>query len=92
MPKFEKTCTIVNSRGLHARAAAKFVKTASAFQSEIAIKKGARQANGKSIMGILTLAAPKGTQVLVSADGSDAEQALLAITTLIDNGFDEEEV
>lgn len=91
MPKFEKTCTIVNSRGLHARAAAKFVKTASAFQSEITIKKGARQANGKSIMGILTLAAPKGTQVLVSADGSDAEQALSALVALINQGFDEEE-
>jgi phosphocarrier protein len=89
MPSLETT--IINKLGLHARAAAKFVATASEFESEIQLCKGERCANGKSIMGIMMLAASKGTDVKIDADGSDAEQALAALDTLINNRFDEAE-
>lgn len=91
MSHVERNCSITNERGLHARAAAKFVKCASHYHSDIFIKKGSRQVNGKSIMGILTLAAARGSQVLVSADGIDAEEAVEELSKLIVNGFYEEE-
>ena len=87
----EKICSITNERGLHARAAAKFVKCASKFSADIFVKKGGRQVNGKSIMGILTLAAARGSQIQVQADGIDAEEAVEELSTLVQSGFYEEE-
>lgn len=82
--------TIVNRLGLHARAAAQFVKTASQFTAEIVLCKDEVEVNGKSIMGILLLAAPKGTQVSVKVEGSDEEQAMMAVAALIEDGFGED--
>ncbi|MFO7811334.1 MAG: HPr family phosphocarrier protein [Pelovirga sp.] len=82
--------TIVNRLGLHARAAALLVKTASRFSSEITIKKEDMEVNGKSIMGILLLAAPKGSDILLMIDGSDEELAMQQLAELIEDGFGEE--
>lgn len=81
---------IVNRLGLHARAAAQFVQTASKFSAEVTLKKDDVEVNGKSIMGILLLAAPKGTEVSVAVDGSDEEQAMTVIAELIEDGFGED--
>jgi len=82
--------TIVNRLGLHARAAAQFVQTASEFRSEVTLSKDGTEVNGKSIMGILLLAAPKGTKVAVAVDGDDEEQAMSIIAQLIEDGFGED--
>lgn len=82
--------TIINRLGLHARAAALLVKTASRFSSEIALHKEDVEVNGKSIMGILLLAAPKGSELVVVTDGADEEQAMQEIGKLIEDGFGEE--
>jgi len=87
--KQEQTFTIINRLGLHARAAAKFVTTASEFQADIQVSKDNRQVNGKSIMGVMMLAAAKGTEIQVTAEGDDAESALKAIGELIANYFGE---
>jgi phosphocarrier protein len=81
--------TIKNRLGLHARAAALLVRTATRFQAEITVAKDGETVNGKSIMGILMLAAAQGTQLEVVAEGMDAPQALNAIAELIENGFGE---
>jgi len=81
---------IVNKLGLHARASALFVKTASRFAAEIRLAKEGVEVNGKSIMGIMMLAASKGTTVSLSAEGADEADALQAIGELITNGFGEE--
>jgi len=86
----KKEFTIKNRLGLHARAAAQLVQTASRFRSEVMIEKEGVEVNGKSIMGILMLAAPKGSQICVAVNGDDAEEALGAIGQLIDDGFGEE--
>ncbi len=83
--------TIVNKLGLHARAAARFVNTASGFASEVHIKRGDKVVNGKSIMGVMMLAAAKGTRLELCAEGADAEQALERLTELVDNRFGEKE-
>lgn len=80
---------IVNKLGLHARAAAKFVKLASQFRSDITLAKNDEEADGKSIMGILILAAEKGSSVTLKVSGPDQAEAFLALKTLIENGFDE---
>jgi phosphocarrier protein HPr len=85
-----KECTIVNKLGLHARASALFVKTASRFVSEIRLEKEGIEVNGKSIMGIMMLAASKGTTVRLGASGDDEEDALQTMGDLIANGFGEE--
>jgi len=82
--------TIVNRLGLHARAAALLVKTASRFASEITIKKEDMEVNGKSIMGILLLAAPKGSDIHLQVEGSDEELAMQQLAELIEDGFGEE--
>ncbi|EMR14063.1 Phosphocarrier protein, nitrogen regulation associated [Methylophaga lonarensis MPL] len=87
----EQTFTIINKLGLHARAAAKFVTTASEFEADIAVSRDGRVVNGKSIMGVMMLAAAKGTQISVNANGHDAEQALAAIEALISDYFGEGE-
>ncbi len=82
--------TIKNRLGLHARAAAQLVQTASRFRSEVFIEKEGVEVNGKSIMGILMLAAPKGSLISVVVKGDDAEEALSAIGRLIDDGLGED--
>ena len=82
---------IINKLGMHARAAAKFVKLATSFDSNIDIQKGSRRVNAKSIMGVMMLAANKGSTITIHADGSDAEKSLDALEQLISNRFDEDE-
>jgi phosphocarrier protein HPr len=82
---------IANKLGLHARAAAKLTHIASGFQSEIWLSRSGRRVNAKSIMGVMMLAAGQGTTVLIEARGSDAEQAISAITKLIADKFGEGE-
>ena len=86
----EQKFTIKNRLGLHARAAAKFVNLAGKFDSDIFIEKDDQSVNGKSIMGILILAAACGSVVKVTADGADSVAAIEAIGELIDAGFDED--
>ncbi len=86
-----KSVTIVNRLGLHARAATRLVNCASVFKAELLIKNGDKTINGKSIMGVLTLAACKGTVLVIEADGSDREEALQAICELINDRFGEDE-
>ena len=80
---------IVNERGLHARAAAKFVATAGSFTSEIIVDKDGTSVSGRSIMGLMMLAAGPGSTITVSAAGSDAGAALDALASLVGNRFDE---
>ncbi len=82
---------IINKLGLHARAASKFVKLAMGYDSEIRVRKGEREANGKSIMGLMMLAASCGTTIEVSVDGADEAEALAAIEDLLARRFDEGE-
>lgn len=82
---------IVNKLGLHARAAAKFVSTASQFESNIQIAKDDRTVDGKSIMSVMMLAASCGSTIGLKVDGSDEQSAMLAIKELINNKFDEGE-
>jgi phosphocarrier protein HPr len=90
MPTFSKSFVIRNQLGLHARAAALLVKTTNRFASEVTIATQKQSVNGKSIMGILMLAASKGTKITVQVDGPDAEEALNAIGALINDKFGEE--
>ena len=85
------TCDIVNKLGLHARAAAKLTHLASDFRSEIWLSRSGRRVNAKSIMGVMMLAAGKGSQVVLEADGADAEAALAALAKLIADRFGEGE-
>jgi phosphocarrier protein HPr len=84
-----KTLRIRNKLGLHARAAVKFVQLAGQFKSEIIVRKDGQDANGKSIMGLLTLVAAFGMEIEVEVQGPDAEQAMVALIALVDRGFDE---
>ncbi|WP_277058105.1 HPr family phosphocarrier protein [Trichlorobacter lovleyi] len=81
---------IVNKLGLHARASALFVKTASKFQSEVKLARETVEVNGKSIMGIMMLAASKGTKIRLTVEGSDEAEAMQTIGALIVDGFGEE--
>lgn len=85
------TCqaTIVNPLGLHARAAARFVHAASGFRSRIRVARGAREMDGKSIMGLLLLSAAQGSTITITAEGADEAEALAALCALIERGFDE---
>jgi phosphocarrier protein HPr len=85
----ERTVQIPNQNGLHARPAAEIVKLAAKFQSEITVIKDDLDVNGKSIMGVMMLAAEHGSSITFRAEGPDAEQALEALTTLVSNGFGE---
>ncbi len=79
---------IINALGLHARAAARFVHTASAFQSQIRVTRGARTMDGKSILGLLLLSAGRGTVIEITADGPDEQQAIDALAGLAARGFE----
>jgi len=81
---------LVNRRGLHARAAAKFVQVAAAFKAEIHVAKEDMRVPGNSIMGLMMLAAPQGTRLKLCASGIEAVDALDALANLITRGFDEE--
>ncbi|MDT8320035.1 MAG: HPr family phosphocarrier protein [Xanthomonadales bacterium] len=83
--------TIVNRLGLHARAAARLVNCAARFEADVWLRKDEQAVNGKSIMGVLTLAAGKGSQLTVEADGPDEEQAVEALAGLVRERFGEDE-
>ena len=86
-----KKIVISNKLGLHARAAAKFVRIAAGYQSEIMINSGNQEVSGKSIMGIMMLAAGKGTEINLVTVGPDEEEALIALENLVLNRFGEAE-
>jgi phosphocarrier protein len=87
----QKSVTIVNKLGLHARAASKFVKLAGRFESNILLRKGDRESNGKSIMGVMMLAASQGSELELVVEGGDEEQAMQALEALIADRFGEGE-
>jgi len=87
----ETKVEIINKLGLHARAAAKFVTLASTFNSEVFLQKEQQRVNGKSIMGVMMLAAAKGSELLLAASGDDEQQATDQLIELINNRFGEEE-
>ncbi len=86
-----KQLEIINKLGMHARAAAQFVQLASNFSSHIEIEKDNRRVNGKSIMGVMMLAASQGSNVTLYANGEDEEESLNKLETLINNRFNEDE-
>ena len=86
----KKTVVIINKLGLHARAAARFVDTATAFESEIEVNSGDKTVNGKSIMGLMMLAAAIGATVQLTVRGRDEEKAITALVKLIEDRFGEE--
>ena len=81
--------SIANPLGLHARAAAKFVHAAGRFASKIRVARGGREVDGKSIMGLLLLAASRGSSIRISADGPDERDAMSALCALVERGFDD---
>jgi phosphocarrier protein HPr len=89
MARLVRTFLIVNTLGLHARAAAQLVQTANRYQSEVLVERDGQLVNGKSIMGVLMLAAGKGSEILVSCDGADAAEAMGSLARLIEAGFGE---
>jgi phosphocarrier protein HPr len=95
--RFDATVTVVNKRGLHARAAAKFVKLAGNFEAEVTVTAvkgglaGGAVVTGRSIMGLMMLAAGPGAELNIAAEGPDARAALAALSRLVEQGFDEED-
>lgn len=85
-----REATIINSRGLHARAAAKFVKLVETFEAEVVVTNRGQEVSGRSIMGLMMLAASPGTTIELRARGTDSRQVLEAIGTLIDDKFYED--
>ena len=85
-----RTVTVVNRLGMHARAAAKFVHLATRFQSRVRIARHGREIDGKSILGILLLAAGLGANITITADGSDEGSAIDALAALVESGFGED--
>lgn len=85
----EKVVTVRNSLGLHLRTAGMFAQTAGRFVSNIYLQKGLMKVNAKSIMGIMMLAAGEGTELTITTDGADEEEAIIELTALIESGFHE---
>ena len=85
-----RTVTIVNMRGLHARAAAKFAQLAGGFTADVRVSKDGQTVGGRSIMGLMMLAAAPGTEIEIATEGDDCEAALDALVELVSRGFDEE--
>ncbi len=83
----ERTVGILNPLGLHARAAARFVRTASRFSSKVTVSKEETTIDGKSILGILFLAATSGSELTIAASGDDEEEAVVALVDLVSDGF-----
>ena len=84
-----RSVTVVNALGLHARAAARFVHLATRFESQVRVARDAKVMDGKSIMGILLLAAARGTTLTISAEGTDEHDAVSALAELVETGFGE---
>lgn len=91
MNEISQSINIINKLGMHARAAAKFVNVAAAFSSHVDVERNDQRINGKSIMGVMMLAASKGSEIILHISGEDAEACMQALTTLINNRFDEDE-
>ena len=87
----QRTVEIINKRGLHARASAKFVKTASGFDAEVRVSKDGSTVDARSIMGLMMLAAGPGSEIDIEAEGPEATEALAALADLIARRFDEDE-
>ena len=85
-----ESVTVVNQLGMHARAAAKFVHLATKFQARVRVARDRREMDGKSIMGILLLAAARGSVITISADGADEGDAVRALVELVQSGFGED--
>ena len=90
MDRLTRTVTIRNQRGLHARAAAKFVKLVAEFDAEIWVERNGTEVGGQSIMGLMMLAAGIGTEIAIAAAGPQAAEALAALVSLVERGFDED--
>jgi phosphocarrier protein HPr len=86
----ERTVTVVNTLGLHARAAAKFVHLASRYGARVRVSRHGREMDGKSIMGLLLLAAARGSNLTIAAEGADEADALEALVSLVQSGFGED--
>jgi phosphocarrier protein HPr len=86
----ERTVRIRNKLGLHARPAAEFVKTASRFEADVFVRKDSLEVNGKSIMGMMMLAAESGSEITIRASGTDSEEALNELVQLVEGRFGEE--
>ena len=86
----EQSVKIVNRMGLHARPASEFVKLAGRYAADVYVAKDGVEVNGKSIMGVLMLAAERGSEITIRTDGDDAKDALEALSDLVDRGFEEE--
>ncbi len=86
----QKKVKVQNKLGLHARPAALFVKAAAKFKSNVFLRRDDHEVNGKSIMGVMMLAAEKGSELTITVDGDDEEQAMAALLALFENKFDEE--
>jgi phosphocarrier protein HPr len=87
---FQQNVTVKNKTGLHARPAALFVQTANKFRSEVFIEKEGKKVNAKSIMGVMSLAVSQGTQIIISAQGEDEEEAVKKLVELIESKFGED--
>ena len=85
-----QSVTVVNQLGMHARAAAKFVHLATRYQSRVRVARESREMDGKSIMGVLLLAAARGSTITISADGDDESDAVSALAALVESGFGED--
>ena len=85
-----ESVTVVNQLGIHARAAAKFVHLATRYQARVRVARERREMDGKSIMGILLLAAARGSTIIISADGQDEDAAVRALVALVQSGFGED--
>ncbi len=90
-PRSLRQVTIVNQKGLHARAAAKFVKLATSFDAEVTVSKGGQEVPGSSIMGLMMLAAAPGCRIELAASGPERDAALAALADLVGRAFDEEQ-
>ena len=90
MPTSSHVFTILNDKGLHARASARFVEVVEKFASEVIVEKDGLEASGSSIMGLLMLAASKGTSIKITLNGNDAEELVLALEELINSKFGEQ--
>ncbi|MEO5510845.1 MAG: HPr family phosphocarrier protein [Longimicrobiales bacterium] len=88
--QYERTLAIQNQHGLHARPSAEFVKLANKFSADVAVRRDDLEVNGKSIMGIMMLAAECGCEITIRTSGSDAEAALQELTGLVERGFGED--
>lgn len=88
--RHSRTCLIANRRGLHARAAARFVKTAARFDADVAVSCNGTRVSGLSILGLMMLAAGPGSEIEIETAGADAGTALAALAALVDNGFHED--